>query len=107
MDFYQPLSAYKEEIRLLHILPDEGLADIRRQLLHTQAKAAPVYVALSYTWSDIAFHRDEYIILLDERTFTVGSNLAKALRALRSCNVEYVWVDAICINQTDLEERSK
>ena len=65
------------------------------------------YIALSYVWGDPEQRRN---ILLDGQRFSVTSNLYYALLHLRkSFEVRrmylYVWIDAICINQNDLDER--
>lgn len=44
--------------------------------------------------------------MVDGLEFDVTSNLEAALRALRSRGHKKVWVDALCINQKDLTERS-
>ena len=43
---------------------------------------------------------------LNDRLFPITPHLQDALCELRARGVEYVWVDAICINQQDLDERS-
>ncbi|KXJ87103.1 heterokaryon incompatibility protein-domain-containing protein [Microdochium bolleyi] len=66
------------------------------------------FLALSYIWGDAD---KQHQILLNGQPFMVRDNLYKALRRLRiseevqSCGLK-VWVDAICINQNDLEERA-
>ena len=37
---------------------------------------------------------------------TVGKHLAAALDCLRSSLVDKVWIDAVCINQDDVDERN-
>lgn len=53
---------------------------------------------------------DEAEIILDGSSFKVGTNLEKALRALRETpevrSGLLVWADALCINQNDIEERN-
>ncbi|KAI9740668.1 MAG: hypothetical protein M1818_004632 [Claussenomyces sp. TS43310] len=62
------------------------------------------YTALSYVWGNPA--NPSYIILNGEKRFFVTQNLCKALKALRSASEGLcIWVDAICINQTDYEEK--
>lgn len=66
------------------------------------------YVALSYTWGNPADRKD---ICVDGEIVKVQSNLEAALRALRDkepMRSGYkVWVDALCINQGDINERSR
>lgn len=72
----------------------------------------PPYEALSYVWGlEVA---DEPIYVADEGgtnrgTLAVSRNLECALRGLRwwSGHDRTLWIDAICINQQDLLERSK
>ena len=71
-----------------------------------------LYFSLSYVWGDPG--KGENIIVNDEM-FTITKNLAEFLRGLyrlQERDPKYafdtlpVWADAICINQSDLEERS-
>jgi hypothetical protein len=66
------------------------------------------YAALSYVWGDE--HHTCTIILNGQQT-EVTSNLAEALRAFcKEAEFEggfKLWVDAICINQGDLDERAR
>ncbi|KAI0470393.1 heterokaryon incompatibility protein-domain-containing protein [Xylariaceae sp. FL0804] len=69
-----------------------------------------VYEALSYTWGSISHH--ETAIITDQTsglpaTLSLGLNLASALRNLRrSCQSRKLWIDAICINQGDDDEKA-
>ncbi|KAK5698874.1 hypothetical protein LTR97_006523 [Elasticomyces elasticus] len=66
------------------------------------------YVALSYVWGSPATSSH---IMLDNALFLVGINLYDALLHLRRCERIRqgfkVWVDAICINQSDVLERGQ
>jgi hypothetical protein len=64
---------------------------------------APPFVALSYCWGDL---KDKIRITVNNRKVFVTINLHAALRRLRAERIEYVWVDFLCINQQDSEERS-
>lgn len=65
------------------------------------------FATLSYTWGDTV---DAELILINGTETSVTTNLAAALRAFRrlGCFSERfkLWVDYICINQRDIEERS-
>ncbi|KAF5618389.1 heterokaryon incompatibility (het-6OR allele) [Fusarium sp. NRRL 52700] len=75
--------------------------------------ARPEYYALSYTWNppfmgDPVFYADTDLryILLNGSTFPVKPNLYDALFQLhRSYPQMLFWIDALCINQNDLQER--
>jgi hypothetical protein len=66
------------------------------------------FAALSYVWGDTA---DDRTIIVNDRIVYIRANLDVALRAFRD-KCEFgdrfmLWVDAICINQDDLDERSR
>ena len=62
------------------------------------------YAALSYTWGD---PNSRVKISCDGFLFHITSNLHSALTKLRLPDLGLMlWVDAICINQNDLEERA-
>jgi hypothetical protein len=62
------------------------------------------YETLSYVWGK---PEDCGSITLDRARFPVTINLQQALSALRSATESRrFWIDAICINQDNLEERS-
>lgn len=65
------------------------------------------YFTLSYVWGTPDVYKD---IIIDDQIVQVGENLYEALRALREIP-EFqlgtpVWIDALCINQNDIEERN-
>lgn len=61
------------------------------------------YNALSYVWGDAS---DLQTIKLEGEDFLVTRNLMAALKTLRRTKeaVKF-WIDAVCINQADLEEK--
>lgn len=65
----------------------------------------PTYHALSYVWGD---PQPTHEILIDEKPLGITKNLYNALRGVqRTSTISIrIWVDAICINQKDLSERS-
>ena len=110
---YQPLDFSKYETRLLKLLAartdsDESTSQIECELLHgVSLLKPPQYRALSYCWGDPCITAP---ILVDGRSVQVTVNLEAALRELRrsiqSGTHRLIWVDALCINQDDLYERS-
>jgi hypothetical protein len=65
----------------------------------------PAYEALSYVWGDAAIRQN---ILFDGDLFSVTENLAVALYHLRlPDNPRRLWVDALCINQSNTKERNE
>ncbi|KAF4944209.1 hypothetical protein FGADI_12848 [Fusarium gaditjirri] len=73
----------------------------------------PEYYALSYTWNpphmcDPVYYADTDVqyILLNGSTFAVKPNLYDALFQLHQSYPQMpLWIDALCINQDDLQER--
>lgn len=98
-------------IRLLVIHPakhlDEPLVcDVRVISLDENH---PDYAALSYTWGGNTTNSNNvahYVICKGQR-LAITTNLNQALRRFRQFETcEYIWADAICINQLDNMERN-
>ncbi|KAL2068471.1 hypothetical protein VTL71DRAFT_16569 [Oculimacula yallundae] len=109
---YQPLDPARKEIRLLQILPevsDEIFCTIKRISLKDAANS---YEALSYAWGTEIAKKKVHIRLDDlEITVTPQENLYQALLHLRYLYRDraeplIIWADAICINQSDLHEKT-
>lgn len=118
---YEPLR--DDEIRLLAILPGSG-PNIFLQIYPLSFYQQPAYTALSYTWGEGPADK---IVYVDGKKFAVKKNLHDALHEFRSRPVRslpprpgeenlppilqratsLMWIDAICINQEDAEERNK
>ncbi|KAK1446682.1 hypothetical protein CCUS01_12209 [Colletotrichum cuscutae] len=106
------------EIRVLEILPGTGDDRLRGRLRHcslelearfalaVDGSATPiVYTALSYTWGPNVF--DE-AIECEGHVKNMTKSLAVALRAFRQEDRSVVmWIDQICINQDDNEEKAQ
>jgi hypothetical protein len=103
---YTPLDPKIDGIRLLTLAPSPNrTSDIHCTLEQVTFAQRPEYEALSYTWgSDVVKTR----IFVDGKEFGVGYNLWGALIHLRYPKEKRVlWIDAICINQTDILERNR
>jgi Heterokaryon incompatibility protein (HET) len=105
-------------IRLLKIhTADVQTSMIACTLQSVNLMQGPRYRALSYTrgpateafsteYEPLAFSDDEQQILCNGQVFFVPQNLADALLELRQSGFpEWLWVDAICINRSNTEER--
>lgn len=109
---YQQLAP--RQIRLFAILPAQGSA-ISIRLIYADLPPIsdpeyPEYQALSYVWGT-STARHPVHVLSDRDTppsvIHVGDHLAGLLLRLREEQSEMLlWVDAICINQTDKAEKS-
>ncbi|KAK0642113.1 heterokaryon incompatibility protein-domain-containing protein [Cercophora newfieldiana] len=100
-----PLDLNDRQIRILRLLPAPSWTDpIRCTLFTAYLDKNPFYEALSYAWGDPAVTRQ---VFLDGRVVNVTENLAAALRRLRRrFGDRRLWVDALCINQQDNNEKS-
>lgn len=105
---YRPLQAQLQEIRLLTILPGDSGDPIRCSINHASLNAAPIYNALSYVWGDSG--QQGNVLLLEETEVPITANLSGALKQLRpplGNESLCIWIDALCINQQDVAERSQ
>ncbi|KAK8041669.1 hypothetical protein PG993_006192 [Apiospora rasikravindrae] len=105
MDRWQPLDPTREEIRVLDLQPSQcGSQAISCQMRTTSLQEEPQYEALSYVWGSPDNPKE---ILLNGVAHPVTRNLYNALKALRYPEkTRTIWVDAVCINQVDLQERN-
>ncbi|OWY45675.1 hypothetical protein AALT_g10500 [Alternaria alternata] len=98
---YQPLDMTLGQIRLVQLLPgnDEPL----RIKLTICPLTEIAFNALSYIWGS----RDmRHTIECEGKTIRIVPNLHRFLQLLRqSGHVEPLWIDAICINQDDPQEK--
>ncbi|KFA56397.1 hypothetical protein S40293_05043 [Stachybotrys chartarum IBT 40293] len=111
MSHYRSLDIKKREIRLLHLLPAGSDEPINCNLTVVNLDDRPQYEALSYVWGKPAEASAlKNSINLEGVNISVTPNLLSALHRLRlppSEGLRTLWVDALCINQSDLDERSQ
>jgi hypothetical protein len=113
---YEWLESPADTIRLIELVPSPVREEdqpgvpsstIHCKLTHWKFGQRPNYVALSYTWGRDC-KSNTRIIFIDGKRFQVGLNLWEALRFLKGRIPEkYLWVDAICINQNNVNERNQ
>lgn len=112
---YEPLDQTHDCIRLLEISPIRKLwvplphyhLQIQCTIKHVKFSERPEYEALSYMWGDDA---EKHEIRINGETFKVATNLYHALwflRARAAGNPLRFWIDAMCINQRDVEEKTR
>lgn len=99
------------DIRLLNILPGRGILEC--SLHQMPLTKGLVFRALSYVWGSTSEVEE---IILEGRPFKVTRNLHDALQQLRIEQPgptlelghpnDYHWIDAICLNQEDVDEKS-
>lgn len=94
---------YGKIVRVLHILPGSG-----RERIECHLEERDLYhgidEALSYVWGT---GHDSKCIWIDDQPFQITRNLHEILLSLRlQSTPRTLWIDAICINQSDLDEKS-
>jgi len=104
-DYYQyPNRLISSNVRVLHILPGHGESIVECELEERSLDNEGIEEALSYVWGEPVFDK---IIQLGGRSFRVTKNLYNILCNLRRRDAtRVIWIDAICINQSDLEEKT-
>ncbi|KAF4624391.1 hypothetical protein G7Y89_g13780 [Cudoniella acicularis] len=113
---YEPLNSDLREIRLLILRPCEtNDSDIYADLLTVSLLALDglginryPYVALSYMWGEDGPLEEKKKICLDGKMKFVTGNLFSALQRLRDPRMPLLlWVDALCIDQSNICEKNK
>lgn len=103
---YKSLNPPHTKIRLIKLHPkspdDEDDVPSCDLEYHTRGLTPP-YTALSYAWES---PHQPGSILVNNKPATVSANVSHALRDLQSDQGRWVWVDQLCINQEDDEEKS-
>ena len=96
---------HHREIRLVTLLRGQWDTEIHCRLFHAQLSNKPVYKALSYAWGSPRITRH---ILVNGTKHQVTVNLESALRRLRRPEKDLtLWVDALCIHQSNDAERTQ
>jgi hypothetical protein len=103
---YVPLDRSSDDIRVLRLNPSLDLASpINCNLEHISMTQAASYEALSYCWEG---NETPNCIWLNQCPFPVTKSLHSALLALcKPTEPRILWVDAVCLNQKDSNEKSR
>ena len=105
-DLYQYSALPERHIRLLELAPGpdgKGYISIARIII-AHLDSLPEYHTLSYVWGDGEMpHR---MVLGSGEILRMTTSLHEALPfVFTHCKVGYLWIDQICINQSDRSER--
>jgi hypothetical protein len=125
---YKALRSKGDHIRLIKLGPGQfnDRIEIEIEIVEFDRFDTPAYFALSYTWNDS--HHDRLIIAgkrismsdplrleydirhpiwCGDQRLLISTNLRDALRRMRHATQRQTfWIDALCINQDDLDERA-
>jgi hypothetical protein len=108
---YQPLDERNNEIRLITLLPasdrdSEVICDLH--IVRLTKEDVPKYEALSYTWGSTESPVRLRVSSVKDHSIDITRNLAEALPYLRNpTSPRTLWIDAIAIDQKNLEERGQ
>lgn len=106
---HRPLERQNREIRLVRfVVPRAGCLDMQTrialELRHASMNDNVPYAAVSYVWGDVS---DTTEAEVNGELYPIGLNLHMALHKLRQRRVDsWLWVDSLCIQQNDAEEKS-
>jgi len=101
---YRPLDIDVNEIRLITLLLSDDQDIVRCDFEHVSLINPPEFSALSYCWGKPDITKE---ILINGIPFPVTTNLESALRHLVAKGYSRLWVDAMCINLKDKDEKSQ
>lgn len=120
---YRPLQQKNREIRILDLDSAAALDDPLRGTLRQVKLHEASYVALSYVWGDSERNRSSIAVKYEQSArkylaaklhgssdrydHSIGASLTAALRYLRQKYGSIsIWTDALCIDQSNAEEKS-
>ncbi|KAF2865420.1 heterokaryon incompatibility protein-domain-containing protein, partial [Massariosphaeria phaeospora] len=99
---YEPLQG--AQIRVVTLESAPNAPDIRCKLHIVELSETLEFHALSYVWGA---PKEKKKIYVDSRAFEATANLFSFLdMAERGIHRMYWWIDAICINQADTDEKN-
>jgi hypothetical protein len=113
---HKPVDRSLQEIRVISIIPEQdGPLKCCLKQVNLQANPTPEYRALSYTWGPPSPVQE---IFVNDRPLLVRHNLFNFLQAFRAYllklqsrssdgnEIQWVWIDQICIDQSAIDERN-
>lgn len=109
---YSPLNYAEHQIRVLVVEAGAFGSTIKARFEQTNLDDSSItqadFHALSYCWGDSVERRG---IMFETGTrssiYYVSATVERAMRRLRRLDASlHIWIDAVCINQDDLDERA-
>lgn len=107
---YLPLDEARSEIRVLKVSRPlkYGGSTFQANLICVSLDEDPAYLAISYVWGDRSIvghfeshHRGQ------GRRIPYNKGILDIINTILACGTTlYLWIDALCINQDDLNERA-
>lgn len=104
---YRKLDSANGEIRVLELSAGSGNDEIRCSFRYSSLRSPCLlrYETVSYAWGNA---HERAPIKVDDFCMSVPASSVQVLRRVRNRHTtRLVWIDAICINQADNEERGQ
>ncbi|GIZ48350.1 hypothetical protein CKM354_001141500 [Cercospora kikuchii] len=105
---YKSLCSDCQEFRLLDVQPAEPSETlVKCTLRHANLKDEPVprYETISYVWGD---SQKLGTLVINGKAYIYAASSVEALRRTRYSNaIRTVWIDAVCIDQNNIDERAQ
>ncbi|KAF2162625.1 hypothetical protein M409DRAFT_58045 [Zasmidium cellare ATCC 36951] len=96
-----PLADPVKQIRLLRNITPDGAAELVYEFVICDLCDAPSFQAISYTWGDATLRN---LVTINDIPMDVTWNCHLALSQARASS--YTWIDSVCIDQGNLQEKS-
>ena len=103
---YRRLNSQKDEIRLLQLFPGDDKSPLQGELIHVALveRMTVPYDTISYRWGDGLVGA---AIEIDGANISAPDSALQILRRVRHAQKRQIlWIDSVCIDQNDVEERS-
>jgi hypothetical protein len=106
---HKPFITLGQEIRLLQLLDSSTEDQVSIKLTQLAEPSQVSYIAISYRWGDPSATKE---IWINSLSYNVTESLYEALLRLQKYQGQigksgiYFWIDAICIDQNNLNEKS-
>ena len=108
---YDQLNANRREIRLLRLVDDKQSERIAGIIESHALNEVPPYTAVSYTWGNHSGHRkvdlNGHATEVSENLWRFLSNICILQQKERNEHRQWFWIDALCINQRNMGERTQ
>lgn len=101
---YQHTSLKKGEIRLLKVHRRFPFSTLQTTAIQTTLEQAPSYEAISYTWGAASNLRQIYVN--DQPYFTSTATYDAIYSRSSMWRSRIIWIDYLCINQQNLQEKA-
>ena len=103
---WESLNPAQREIRLFIVEPDKDeIAIAKGRLITRSLEQHLFYDAVSHAWGS---HSDAEALIINGAEWLVTTSIYEALQRLREPEREKcIWIDALCINQHDLQDRAQ